>query len=92
MIKVQLSIINNEQMNKINTKFNTWQGYCKYLDEKIDRVDKKIDNVRIELLAKIDEIKEQMVTKEELKHALNPLRNDIVNIKDTLNKILEKLN
>ncbi|MDR3290397.1 MAG: hypothetical protein LBT02_03900 [Rickettsiales bacterium] len=23
MIKVQLSIINNEQMNKINTKFNT---------------------------------------------------------------------
>ncbi|MDR3250018.1 MAG: hypothetical protein LBS95_02980, partial [Mycoplasmataceae bacterium] len=60
MIKVQLSIINNEQMNKINTKFNTWQGYCKYLDEKIDKVE-------IRLNAKIDEIKEQMVTKEELK-------------------------
>ncbi|MDR3249518.1 MAG: hypothetical protein LBS95_00350, partial [Mycoplasmataceae bacterium] len=37
MIKLQLSIINNEQMNKINTKFNTWQSYCKYLDEKIDK-------------------------------------------------------
>ncbi|MDR3249753.1 MAG: hypothetical protein LBS95_01605 [Mycoplasmataceae bacterium] len=74
MIKVQLSIINNEQMNKTNTKFNTWQSYCKYLDEKIDKVE-------IRLNAKIDEIKDQV---SEIKEQIWIILKEI---KDLKNKI-----
>ncbi|MDR3249757.1 MAG: hypothetical protein LBS95_01625, partial [Mycoplasmataceae bacterium] len=77
-IKLQLSIINNEQMNKINTKFNTWQSYCKYLDEKIDK--------------KIDEIKEQMITKEELKENNKMVLNEVEKIiQSSENRIMNEV-
>ncbi|MDR3249996.1 MAG: hypothetical protein LBS95_02870 [Mycoplasmataceae bacterium] len=81
MIKVQLSIINNEQMNKINTKFNTWQGYCKYLDE-------KIDNVRIELLTKINTTDQKV---DKINKEIINVNEQIADIKDTLKQILEKM-